>query len=142
MYYFIAFIVLPVSSKVLYTRTGENIIINCSNPNISVWQYVESNDILAQCDSPVKSMNGINKKLTRSSRLHITANCDRLQIQNFSIEDVGTYQCLYTTKDSKGSNNYRINIQLRSKHLNFRVDLYSYVYQSVHFSFVIQANPC
>ncbi|CAG2240897.1 unnamed protein product [Mytilus edulis] len=89
--------------ETIYASSGSDVKIKCPNENVTIWQYSDSKDVLAECRY---GQNKINPNLHVSDRLKVTSDC-KLLIHNLTKDDLGTYLCV------------AINVS-RAIHLNLR----------------------
>lgn len=94
-------------AETLYATIGSDLIIKCPNNEVKTWQYFESKEIIAVCESDKPK---INPKLNVSDRFDVTSDC-QLKIQNLTTADLCIYFCTAYTNDSE-----KIHVKLRSKY--------------------------
>ncbi|CAC5392151.1 unnamed protein product [Mytilus coruscus] len=76
--------------ETIYASTGSNVKIKCPNEKVTIWQYSDSKDVLAECRN---GQNSINLNLNVSDRLNVTSDC-KLLIHNLTTDDLSTYLCV------------------------------------------------
>ncbi|XP_052073006.1 hemicentin-1-like [Mytilus californianus] len=90
--------------ETIYASTGSDVKIKCPNEKVTIWQYSDSKDVLAECRN---GQNSVNLNLNVSDRLNVTSDC-KLLIHNLTIDDLGTYLCVAINDVS-----YAIHVNLR-----------------------------
>lgn len=94
-----------------YASIGRKVQITCPGENVNTWRKYGDNNILAYCE------NGIQNIYSRTSdKISKGHNCNELNINNFTMDDVGIYVC-FTNKTEMGNfKEHGVEVKLNSKY--------------------------